>query len=382
MKIDRLIGIITILLQNDKVTAPELAERFEVSRRTINRDIDDICKAGIPIVSMQGYGGGISIESGYKLDKAVFTKEQLQAILYGLQGIDSISSSPYAVTIAERLSSKNNQIIADNTIIIDLASHYKDTLIKKIELIKKAVSDKRVIVFDYFSSKGENQYSVEPYRIVFKWSSWYVFGYCIEKNEFRLFKLNRLWNLTKTENTFDFALSRENAYFMIETPEGIRFSRDGSFVLNEEGRLVNKEGYAVLPREYIESPQYIDFVDGFQVEVDSDGNIYNRSLTNEELDEALLGGNIAVVSFENPKFLQKVGDNLYKYPEERMNEMEVLERSGAVRQGFLEKSNINVVYEMTGLIETNRLVEAYSKVLKTHMDDLNTEAITRLAARA
>lgn len=203
MKIDRLIGIITILLQNDKVTAPELAERFEVSRRTINRDIDDICKAGIPIVSMQGYGGGISIESGYKLDKAVFTKEQLQAILYGLQGIDSISSSPYAVTIAERLSSKNNQIIADNTIIIDLASHYKDTLIKKIELIKKAVSDKRVIVFDYFSSKGENQYSVEPYRIVFKWSSWYVFGYCIEKNEFRLFKLNRLWNLTKSENTFD-----------------------------------------------------------------------------------------------------------------------------------------------------------------------------------
>ncbi|KPH55699.1 flagellar basal body rod protein FlgG [Helicobacter pullorum] len=188
--------------------------------------------------------------------------------------------------------------------------------------------------------------------------------------------------VVQTENTFDFALSRENAYFMIETPEGIRFSRDGSFVLNEEGRLVNKEGYAVLPREYIESPQYIDFVDGFQVEVDSDGNIYNRSLTNEELDEALLGGNIAVVSFENPKFLQKVGDNLYKYPEERMNEMEVLERSGAVRQGFLEKSNINVVYEMTGLIETNRLVEAYSKVLKTHMDDLNTEAITRLAAKA
>lgn len=188
--------------------------------------------------------------------------------------------------------------------------------------------------------------------------------------------------VVQTENTFDFALSRENAYFMIEMPEGIRFSRDGSFVLNEEGRLVNKEGYAVLPREYIESPQYIDFVDGFQVEVDSDGNIYNRSLTNEELDEALLGGNIAVVSFENPKFLQKVGDNLYKYPEERMNEMEVLERSGAVRQGFLEKSNINVVYEMTGLIETNRLVEAYSKVLKTHMDDLNTEAITRLAARA
>lgn len=203
MKIDRLIGIITILLQNDKVTAPELAERFEVSRRTINRDIDDICKAGIPIISMQGYGGGISIESGYKLDKAIFTKEQLQTILYGLQGIDSVSSSHYAVTIAERLSSKNNQIIADDTIIIDLASHYKDTLTKKIELIKKAVSDKCLISFDYYSAKGENLYNIEPYRIVFKWSSWYVFGYCLERKEFRLFKLNRLWNLTKTDCKFD-----------------------------------------------------------------------------------------------------------------------------------------------------------------------------------
>lgn len=203
MKIDRLIGIITILLQNDKVTAPELAERFEVSRRTINRDIDDICKAGIPVVSTQGYGGGISIQSGYKLDKAVFTKEQLQAILYGLQGIDSVSSAPYALTVAERLSSKNNQIIADNTIIIDLASYYKNSLTKKIELIKSAISDKRIIAFDYYSSKGENQYNAEPYRIVFKWSSWYVFGYCLQKKEFRLFKLNRLWNLTKTGNTYE-----------------------------------------------------------------------------------------------------------------------------------------------------------------------------------
>lgn len=203
MKIDRLIGIITILLQNDKVTAPELAERFEVSRRTINRDIEDICKAGIPVVSTQGYGGGISIESGYKLDKAVFTKEQLQAILYGLQGIDSVSSSPYALTVAERLSSKNNQIIADNTIIIDLASYYKNSLTRKIELIKDAIADKHIIAFDYYSSKGENQYSAEPYRIVFKWSSWYVFGYCLQTQEFRLFKLNRLWNLIKTDNNFD-----------------------------------------------------------------------------------------------------------------------------------------------------------------------------------
>ncbi len=84
MKIDRLIGIITILLQKEKTTAPELAERFEVSRRTINRDIEDICKAGIPVISTQGYGGGFSIAEGYKLDKSLFTNDELQAVLRDL----------------------------------------------------------------------------------------------------------------------------------------------------------------------------------------------------------------------------------------------------------------------------------------------------------
>ncbi|WP_304400566.1 flagellar hook-basal body protein, partial [Helicobacter rodentium] len=191
-----------------------------------------------------------------------------------------------------------------------------------------------------------------------------------------------LGGMMQTDNTFDFALGRENAYFMIETPDGIRYTRDGSFVLNEQGRLVNKEGFPVLPREYLDAPQYIEFIDGFQVEVDTHGNIYTRDLNNEGISEMELLTNIGIVSFENPKYLKKVGDNLYAYPQERSNEREALEQSGAVRQGFLEKSNINVVYEMTGLIETNRLVEAYSKVLKTHMDELNTEAITKLAAKA
>lgn len=194
------------------------------------------------------------------------------------------------------------------------------------------------------------------------------------------FTNHQVGGMMVTDNTFDFALNRENLFFMVETPNGIRYTRDGSFVLNEQGRLVTKEGYPVLPSEYLQSPQYIDFVDGFQIEVDSNGNIYARDFN--AIGEAVLIGNLGVVSFENLKFLKKVGDNLYAYPQERNNEREALRQSGAVRQGFLEKSNINVVQEMTGLIETNRLVEAYSKVLKTHMDELNTEAIAKLAAKA
>ena len=84
MKIDRLIGILSILLQEEKTTAPELAERFEVSRRTINRDIEDLCKAGIPIKTAQGTGGGISIMDGYRMDRTILSSKDMQMILAGL----------------------------------------------------------------------------------------------------------------------------------------------------------------------------------------------------------------------------------------------------------------------------------------------------------
>ena len=190
-------------------------------------------------------------------------------------------------------------------------------------------------------------------------------------------------SITPTENRFNFALQNDNAYFMIETPEGIRYTRDGSFILNENGRLVTKEGFAVLPREYLGGPQYIDIPDGVVLEADGNGNLYTRTINNEALGEVIPLGNIAVASFENPKYLKKIGANLYKYPEERLaNDRVLLENSTAVLQGYIEKSNVNAVWEMTGLIETNRLVDMYSKVMKSHMDDLNSEAINKLAMKA
>ena len=103
MKIYRLIGIITILQQQKTVTAPYLAEKFEVSRRTISRDIEDICRAGIPLVTTQGAGGGISIMEGFRLDTTVFTKQELAAILTGLKSLDSVSRS----AVGEELDRKS-----------------------------------------------------------------------------------------------------------------------------------------------------------------------------------------------------------------------------------------------------------------------------------
>lgn len=103
MKIDRLIGILSILLQEEKVTAPKLAEKFEVSRRTINRDIEDLCKAGIPVVTSQGTGGGISIMDGYKLDRTILSSKDMQMILAGLRSLDSVSGSRYYGQLMEKL---------------------------------------------------------------------------------------------------------------------------------------------------------------------------------------------------------------------------------------------------------------------------------------
>lgn len=201
MKIDRLIGIITTIQQQKFVTAPYLAEKFEVSRRTINRDIEDICKAGIPIVTTQGANGGISIMEGFALDTTVFTEQELSAIFAGLRSLDSVSNSAYAEKLAQKIGGSSAISLADN-MVIDLASFYKDDLAAKMDTIKQAIKASKCISFHYCYDKGEGDKCIEPYLIVFKWSDWYVFGFCKERQDFRMYKLRRLWNLKITEDSF------------------------------------------------------------------------------------------------------------------------------------------------------------------------------------
>jgi predicted DNA-binding transcriptional regulator YafY len=204
MKIDRLLGIITVLLQREKVTAPELALKFEVSRRTINRDVEDICKAGIPIITFQGGAGGISIAEGYKIDKTVISVDELQNIIAGLKSLESVSATSEIERLIMKLSPNKQAVVSlKDKVIIDLASHYKNSLSDKISLLKSAISQSRLVSFDYFSDKGVSKRLIEPYFITFKWSSWYIYGFCISKKEFRLFKLNRLWNHLLNEEHFE-----------------------------------------------------------------------------------------------------------------------------------------------------------------------------------
>lgn len=203
MKIERLMGIVIHLLQVDKTTAPQLARRFEVSRRTIMRDVEALSKAGIPIFTTQGGDGGISIMEGYRLDKSLLTGNELQNIYIGLQSIQSISKSPELDRLIEKLSPQNEERLSlDDTMVIDLASFYKDSLSEKIDLIKGAITRKKQVSFHYYYNKGEEDKTVEPYQIVFKWSDWYLLGFCPQRQDFRLYKLKRLWALSVCEETF------------------------------------------------------------------------------------------------------------------------------------------------------------------------------------
>ena len=193
MKLDRLIGILSVLLQRDKVTAPWLAERFEVSRRTINRDIEALCRAGIPIATEQGANGGIRIMDGYRMDRALLTSSDMQAILTGLRSLDSVSGTNRYAQLMEKISGgETSMLSAGGSVWIDLASWYKGSLSEKIERIQAAIEGHRTVRFRYFSPKGETSRCVEPCYLIFHWASWYMWGWCRERQDFRLFKLNRM----------------------------------------------------------------------------------------------------------------------------------------------------------------------------------------------
>lgn len=200
MKIDRMIGILAILLQKDKVTAPYLAEKFEVSRRTINRDVEDLCKAGIPLVTTQGVNGGISIMEGYKIDRTLLTSSDMQAILAGLRSLDSVSGTSRYAQLMEKLSLGASEFLAGGQhILIDLSAWSKSALSPRIELIHSAITCGRCVQFDYFAPSGETTREIEPYYLMFRWSNWYVWGYCREREDYRLFKLVRMTGLQMGE---------------------------------------------------------------------------------------------------------------------------------------------------------------------------------------
>ena len=188
----------------------------------------------------------------------------------------------------------------------------------------------------------------------------------------------RQGGLKATGNSLDFALKREDVFFAVDTPDGIRLTQNGSFVINNDGTLTTKEGFPVLPATYFQNKQYIKVEQNNTFTVDKTGNIYSADIVNGFDQGENPIGRLFIAQSDDIKSLTKEGTNLYKFKD--IKDLRDLKNADVVAQGFLETSNINPVSEMVGLIEAHRMVEMYQKVMTSHMNDLNNDAINKLAS--
>lgn len=210
MKVDRLVSIIMILLDKKRIGAQELADIFEVSPRTIYRDIDAINLAGIPVHSTAGVGGGFEIMETYKINNKVFSSNDLSTLLMGLS---SLSNMIHGDELAHALAKVKSFIPADkakdielkaNQICIDLSPWMGNKNVRLyLKIIKVALQENKLLTFEYADSHGNKTVrTIEPYQLLLKDSHWYLHGYCQLRYDYRLFKISRMSNLEIQQETF------------------------------------------------------------------------------------------------------------------------------------------------------------------------------------
>lgn len=203
MQINRLFEIVYLLLEKRTITAKELANRFEVSTRTIYRDIDILSAANIPIYCNKGKGGGISLLEDFVLDKSLLSEVEQNEILSSLQGLEKLN----ILTKKDTLE-KMSRIFCKNAIQwldIDFSSwsEYPEKE-DRFELLKKAILNQQKIEFIYYNSLGEElKRKVEPLQIKFKDKSWYLLGFCELKQDIRIFKIQRMEQITIIKENFE-----------------------------------------------------------------------------------------------------------------------------------------------------------------------------------
>lgn len=203
VQINRLFEIIYLLLDKKSMTAQELADHFEVSKRTILRDIDTLSAAKIPVCTTQGKGGGISLMEGFVLNKTTLTEEEQNQILLALQSLNAASHAEAGDALT-KLSALFQKSDAD-WIEVDFSRWGQGAGDNaKFTLLKQAIIGRTAVRFDYVSTYGENSIrKVFPLKLVFKSKSWYLQGFCTDKRDYRTFKLNRMLTVSKTDEGFE-----------------------------------------------------------------------------------------------------------------------------------------------------------------------------------
>lgn len=210
MKIERLLSIILMLINRPQLTARELSEKFEVSIRTIYRDIETIIAAGIPVVSWQGKKGGFCLMENYRVDRQLLTLSDITSILTALKGINTTLEDDNIADTIEKIESlvphdKKEQINRHfEHFIIDLAPWETATRQKeKLNLIQQALTGQRLLRFCYRNLKGEVfTRDIEPMSLILKSNCWYLYGFCRIRNDFRIFRLSRIFDCEVLQSIF------------------------------------------------------------------------------------------------------------------------------------------------------------------------------------
>jgi len=203
MKINRLLEIIILLLSKGTVTAGELAARFQVSTRTIYRDIDILSTAGVPVVMARGSGGGISLLEGYALSKVLISDQERDGLLLALQTLRA-TRYPQSDLILDKLRAIFRKPSHEDWVAVDFSSWSSLPNEKnKFNDIKEAIQQRRVIRFDYVNANGlKSSRLAEPEKLLYKGNAWYLIAYCRKREEHRIFRLTRVKNVTLLEETF------------------------------------------------------------------------------------------------------------------------------------------------------------------------------------
>lgn len=209
-KVERLISIIMILLKKDIVPANEFAQLFNVSKRTILRDMETLGLSNIPIYSIHGVNGGYGIMNEYKVDKRLLNNSDLENILTALGGLEQILISEEVEMTIKKIEAMVSPLSLNPSIQMSFYDwEGRSEVVQILKTCQESILKQRLIAFDYIDKDGTtSKRIVEPYQLHFSETSWYLKGFCLHRLKYRTFKLSRIDNLSMDETTFN---PRENS---------------------------------------------------------------------------------------------------------------------------------------------------------------------------
>lgn len=290
MQESRLFKIVYHLLDKGQATAPELAEKFEVSVRTIYRDIDALSGAGVPIYAEAGRNGGIHLMNDFVLDKTVLSEEEKQEILTALQSINSMNNIGSNQTL-QKLSAIFN-MSSENWLEVDFSRWGNNgTDNEKFELLKSAVIHQKCVKITYANSYGTiSERIIKPLKMSYKSMSWYLKAYCTEKQDYRIFKLTRIIDLEMLTDSFcksyfpeldeDETLGQAYNTIVLRFPKNISYRVYDEF---DKTRVSKKEnGDLIVSVEMPEDEWLIGYLLSFGTQVDIIEPAYLKDIVAEQ----------------------------------------------------------------------------------------------------